>query len=159
MHVKLELGDVSLPRLAESTAAKFRTQTERHRLVVDFPPDFPLVQGDENRLRQVLANLLSNAIKYSPQGGEIRVAGRVRDKEVIVSVFDEGIGIDPEERSRIFDAFYRIDDRASRKTAGTGLGLYLVKAVVEAHGGHVWVENQPGGPGSVFSFSLPKGVS
>lgn len=154
--LKLEIADVALPRLAETTVAKFRTQTDHHLLVVDFPKDFPLVPGDEARLRQVLANLLSNAIKYSPQGGTIRVTGQVRDRDVVVSVQDEGIGLDPEERSRVFQAFYRVDDRATRKTAGTGLGLYLAQAIVEAHGGTIWVESAAGGTGSVFSFSLPR---
>jgi signal transduction histidine kinase len=154
--LKLEIGDVALPRLAEAIVAKFRTQTDRHQLVVDFPKDFPLVPGDETRLRQVLANLLSNAIKYSPQGGTIHVTGQVRDHDVMVSVHDEGIGLDPEQRSRVFQAFYRVDDRATRKTAGTGLGLFLAQAIVEAHGGRIWVESAPGGKGSVFSFSLPR---
>jgi signal transduction histidine kinase len=152
----LERSDVALDRLARATAAKSGTQSERHRITVDFPEPFPLVPGDEARLRQVLANLLSNAIKYSPEGGAVEVRGRVRDDEVIVSVQDEGVGVDPEEQSRIFQRFYRVEQGAARKTPGTGLGLYLAKAVVEAHGGRIWVESGPRGSGSIFSFSLPR---
>jgi signal transduction histidine kinase len=107
----------------------------------------------------VLANLLSNALKYSPDGGTIRVSGQVQGPAVVVSVHDEGIGIDAEDRQRIFERFYRVDDSAARKTPGSGLGLYLAKAVVEAHGGRIWVESGPGGKGSIFRFSLPQGDS
>jgi signal transduction histidine kinase len=75
---------------------------------------------------------------------------------VVVSVTDEGIGIPVEEQGRIFERFYRVDDALSRRTAGSGLGLYLAKAVVEAHGGKIWVESTPG-RGASFSFSLPRG--
>ena len=101
----------------------------------------PSVSGDEARLAQVLTNLLTNAIKYSPEGGTIRVSGRVEPDVVVIAVSDEGIGIAPAEQTRVFDAFYRIDDAPTRRTQGTGLGLYLAKAVVEAHGGRIWADS------------------
>jgi signal transduction histidine kinase len=76
-------------------------------------------------------------------------------EQVVVTVSDEGIGIAPVEQKRIFDAFYRVDDASTRRTQGTGLGLYLVKAVIESHGGQIWVESEPG-QGTAFSFSLPR---
>jgi len=153
--LKLEPTDVYLPRLAEKTVDGFRTQTEIHEFELDFSPDFPPVWGDPQRLREVLSNLVSNAVKYSPEGGTVWVGGRVDAKGVTVYVADQGIGIPPEEQGRIFDRFHRVESGLHRRTEGTGLGLYLVKAIIEAHGGRVWVESAPG-RGSIFMFTLPR---
>jgi PAS domain S-box-containing protein len=147
--------DGHLPRLAERVVDGFRTQTEVHTFEMDFPPDFPPVWGDPERLREVLSNLVSNAIKYSPDGGTIWVGGRVDQTGVTVYVADPGIGIPPEEQGHIFDRFHRVESGLHRRTKGTGLGLYLVKSIVEAHGGRVWVESAPG-RGSIFMFTLPR---
>ncbi|MEW5989134.1 MAG: ATP-binding protein [Chloroflexota bacterium] len=153
-------GEVSLVDLASETAARLGRQTSRHTFQFDFPPDFPLARGDERRLTQVFSNLISNAIKYSPQGGAIQISGRVYPDYVTVSVRDEGIGIPGHQAHRIFEKFARLDNALSRKTEGTGLGLYLTRAIVEAHGGHVWFSNNdednPGQPGTTFTFSLPR---
>ncbi|MGZ6346694.1 MAG: sensor histidine kinase, partial [Anaerolineales bacterium] len=139
--------------LVDRLAERFRTQTDHHTIVVDFPAKFPVILADENRINQVVSNLLSNSIKYSP-GGEIRISGQVRPEQVIVTVSDQGPGIDPSDIPYIFDRFYR-SDQAVRKTKGAGLGLYLAKAVVEAHGGRIWVDPQPGA-GARICFSLPR---
>ena len=154
--LKLQFTYIDLPSLAEKVVQKLRTQTQRHTFSVDFPPDFPPVQGDYERIREVLSNLLNNAIKYSPGGGLIRVSGTVRDNEVVISVSDEGVGIPEDEQERIFEPFSRVDSSLTRQTPGAGLGLFLVKSVVEAHGGRVWVESELG-HGSTFSFTLPLG--
>jgi len=117
--------------------------------------DFPLIQGDEARLRQVIDNLLSNAIKYSPKGGPIVVHGRYDDRSVTLAVEDHGIGLPHDEQDRIFQRFYRVDSTLTRTTQGTGLGLYLSRAIVEAHGGRMMVESTAG-VGSTFSFRLPR---
>ncbi len=153
--LKLEPTDVHLPRLAEKVVDGFRTQTDLHTFELDFPPDFPPVWGDPERLREVLTNLVSNAVKYSPNGGPVWIGGRVDQAGVTVYVADQGIGIPPEEQDRIFDRFHRVETGLHRRTEGTGLGLYLVKAIVEAHGGRVWVESAPG-RGSIFMFTLPR---
>jgi PAS domain S-box-containing protein len=153
--LRLEPTDINLVRLTDKVVDAFRTQTELHQFEVDFPPDFPLVWGDENRLREVLNNLVSNAVKYSPKGGTVWVGGRVDRDGLTVYVADQGIGIPAEEQDRVFDRFYRVDSSLRRETQGTGLGLYLVKAIVEAHGGRVWMESVPG-RGSIFMFSLPR---
>ena len=153
--LELQFAEVALDELAERVADRFRPQTDKHFIVVDFPPDFPLVHGDPRRLEQVLANLVSNAIKYSPHGGTIRISGRATPREVIVTVTDEGIGIPPEEQERIFERFYRASAARARQTPGTGLGLYLARAIVEAHGGRIWVESAPG-RGAAFSFAIPR---
>jgi signal transduction histidine kinase len=147
------LSDISLPTLAERLAERFRTQTKRHTIVVDFPEKFPVILADENRISQVLSNLISNAIKYSLKG-EIRIGGQIRPKQVIVCVSDQGSGIDPADIPHVFDRFYR-SDKAVRKTKGAGLGLYLAKAIVEAHGGRIWVDPDPGS-GARICFSLPR---
>ncbi len=153
--LSLTKTDVALDALAAQLAEKFRTQTDKHTFVVEFPPAFPLVRGDEERLRQVLTNLLSNAIKYSPNGGAIRLSGRVEPERVVVTVSDEGSGLPAEELTRVFDRFYRADTSATRRAQGAGLGLYLAKSVIEAHGGRIWADSESG-RGAAFSFSLPR---
>jgi len=146
--------DLALDLLAERIAERFRTQTQLHTIRVTFPPNFPVVAGDEERISQVFTNLLSNAIKYSPAGGEIRITGEVRPNYVIVCVSDPGPGIAPEDIPHVFDRFYRSSE-ASRKTKGAGLGLYLARAVIEAHEGRIWIDPKPG-DGARICFSLPQ---
>lgn len=153
----LEISDeVMLPKLAAETTRKFSNQTDKHKFAVQFPPDFPAIWGDERRLGQVLNNLVSNAIKYSPDGGTITLSGAVHPQHVTVSVQDEGIGIPSHEQHRIFHKFARLDNALSRKTEGTGLGLYLSRAIVEAHNGRIWFDNNTNQPGTTFTFSLPR---
>jgi PAS domain S-box-containing protein len=152
--VSMNLADVALDRLANRIAKRFRTQTTSHTLTVDFPQGYPVILADEDRLAQVISNLVSNAIKYSPNGGEIRIQGQARPEQVVVCVSDQGAGIDPGDIPHVFDRFYR-SSSASRTTKGTGLGLYLARAVVEAHGGRIWVDSKPG-QGARICFSLPR---
>lgn len=151
---KLERSDVALPKLAESVVDGFKTQTERHQFMLDFPSDFPVVLGDEERLRQVLNNLLSNAIKYAPKGGEVRVGGWREGNQVTVYVADQGIGIPPDAQSKLFQRFYRVDSSLRRTTQGAGLGLFLCRNIIEAHGGRIWLRSEPGRGTTVF-FALP----
>ncbi|HYS43927.1 MAG TPA: ATP-binding protein [Geobacteraceae bacterium] len=140
------------PLLAE-TAALFAA-SQLHHLTVDCPADLPPVWGNDNHLRQVFNNLVSNAVKYSPEGGEVRLGARLEDDNNIITVRDEGIGIPPRAREIIFDRFYRVDNSDRRTIGGTGLGLALVREIVTAHGGRVWVESEEG-KGSTFIVSLP----
>ena len=157
----LEVSDeINLPRLADNVARRFATQSGQHRIETSFPADFPTILGDERRLTQVFNNLVSNAIKYSPDGGLITIRGEVHPEHVTVSVCDEGIGIPARDQYRIFQKFSRLDNALSRKTEGTGLGLYLSRAIIEAHRGRIWFhsnsDNEPGAPGTTFTFSLPR---
>jgi len=152
--LKLEWTDVDLARLAEKVVDGFRTQTEVHTFELDFPADFPPTWGDPERLREVLSNLVSNAVKYSPEGGTVWIGGRLDGAGTTIYVADKGMGIPPEEQDHIFERFYRVESGLHRRTEGTGLGLYLVKAIIEAHGGRVWVESAPG-RGSIFMFTIP----
>ena len=155
---KLELGDLNFPRLAEKVIEGCRIQTSQHSFELDFPADFPPVLADEERMRQVLSNLVNNAIKYSPDGGTIRVGGWTEAEQVTVYVADQGIGIPPEEQDRLFERFYRVDSSLRRTAQGTGLGLFLSKAIVAAHDGHIWVRSEEG-KGTTFFFTLPLALS
>lgn len=151
--LSLNRADVLLPSLVERLAERFRTQSKKHEIVVDFPEKFPIILADETRLDQVIANLISNAIKYSP-AGEIHILGQARPDQVIVCVSDQGPGIDQKDMPHIFDRFYRSPD-AVKQTKGAGLGLYLARAIIEAHGGRIWVDSQNEG-GARICFSLPR---
>jgi PAS domain S-box-containing protein len=159
---KLELDDdIFLPKVAGDAVRRFESQTEIHKIVPRFPENFPTICADERRLTQVFNNLISNAIKYSPDGGSIEIIGHIHSDYVTVSVRDWGIGIPKHQEHRIFEKFSRLDNALSRKTEGTGLGLYLTKAIVEAHGGSIWFSsNEEAGDnvssGTTFTFSLPR---
>jgi signal transduction histidine kinase len=152
--LRLKRSDLALDQLVASAAERFQTQSERHRFVVQFPPSFPVVIADEDRIAQVVNNLISNAVKYSPEGGTITISGRTRTDDILVCISDEGPGISRQDAPYVFDRFYRASD-AARTTKGTGLGLYLAKAVVEAHGGQIWVD-EGSAKGACICFSLPR---
>jgi len=118
------------------------------------PAGMPKVMADETRLSQVLVNLLDNAVKYTPEKGTVTVTASVKDRFVQVDITDTGAGIPPNDLSRIFERFYRVDKAHSRELGGTGLGLSIVKHIVQIHGGNVRVESEPG-VGSTFSFTIP----
>jgi signal transduction histidine kinase len=123
-------------------------------LVNEVGPDAPAVLADRQRLGQVLANLVRNALHYTPEGGLISLASVQRNGLVEVVVADTGLGIPAEDLPRVFDRFYRADPSRDRAGGGAGLGLAIVRELVEAMGGQVTVESTPG-EGSRFSFTLP----
>jgi len=146
---------VDLVQLVRSTVAGFvLVGDRRHHLVADLPDHWLTVMADPERLRQVLVNLLTNAMIYSPDGGEVRVRARLNGHLVRIDVTDQGIGVDPDEHGRIFDRFYRATNGRAQSAHGSGLGLSIVKDLVEAHGGEVGVSSRPG-LGSTFWFTVP----
>jgi signal transduction histidine kinase len=148
------LTGVDLAAVLRTSIALFSHATERHTFQVQVPDQLPRVRADADRLHQVLLNLLSNAVKFSPQGGEITIGVQTEGREVVVWVADHGIGIASEELPKVFERFFRGDNRDTRNIGGTGLGLTLVKEIIAAHGGRVWVESTLG-QGSTFFFTLP----
>ncbi len=158
---RIESGDVPLAREAVDMIAvvshaviRLRAQAEKQeiRLEVEDEPVIPAITGDAQRLERAVLNLVHNAIKFTPRGGTVTVRVRSDDAHVAVSVTDTGTGIDPADIPRVFERFYKADQ--SRHGGGTGLGLAVVKHTVEAHGGNVTVESQPG-KGSTFTFAVP----
>jgi len=152
--LRVETEPTDLRPIILETIAEFRLMTHAHQIEVSLPAVLPAVKADPRRARQVLRNLVENAIKYSPEGGTISVSSRVRAEDVQISVADQGIGIEEQQLGNIFDRFYQVDNASTRKVGGSGLGLSICKALVEAHDGNIWVESQPG-EGSAFHFTLP----
>jgi signal transduction histidine kinase/FixJ family two-component response regulator len=150
--------NISVAALINGSARLFSCTKDMHQVVVDCPPDLPTIKGDSEKLHQVMINLLSNACKYSPAGSQVTISARASADEVIIAVEDEGIGIAPDLRLKVFERFYRIDNSDRRMVGGTGLGLSLVKDIVDAHHGRVWIEaNSPAG--CRVMFAIPKGYS
>jgi PAS domain S-box-containing protein len=150
---ELKTEEMRLDLLAERVVDRFRHQTTDHLLSTEFPAEFPTVRADYDRMEQVLNNLVSNALKYSPTGGTIRVQGWREGEWVCVAVSDEGMGISKRDQERIFDRFYRAEEVMTSTTKGAGLGLYLVRAIITAHGGRIWVQSEKG-HGATFVFAL-----
>ena len=130
--------------------------TDGDEFIVNIPPDTPKVVADRDKLAEVLTNLLTNAVKYSPGGGKITVSARLEagNHRVVVAVADQGIGISPQDRENLFTTFHRIRRPETDRIGGTGLGLYIVKELVQLMQGEVWLKSQLGN-GSTFSFSIP----
>ena len=122
------------------------------RITASVHRPLPLVRGDRERLRQVLANLIDNAVKYSPTGGEVEVEALAENGRINVEVRDRGPGVAPEHQSLIFEKFGRVSGDQSKP--GTGLGLFIARSIAEAHGGSLDVHARPG-TGTVFRFAIP----
>jgi signal transduction histidine kinase len=123
-------------------------------VVVELPPNLPRVIGNPDYIERALSNLVENAIKYTPEHGKIQVSAMADGDFLQFEVADNGIGIPPEDLSRVFERFYRIDRSRSREMGGTGLGLSIVKHVAQVHGGTIDVTSTPG-QGSKFRLRLP----
>jgi K+-sensing histidine kinase KdpD len=146
---------VNVERLIKDAAAMVN-MTRRHTLQYEVDKNITYVRGDQTKLRQVVQNLLTNAVKYSPRGGlvQVKAANYSRD-QLIVTVRDEGMGIPTEQMNRLFQKFSRVDTPQAREIKGSGLGLWICREIVKAHGGQIWVESEEG-QGSSFSFTLRK---
>ncbi len=155
--LKLEKELVDPAALIEQAVAEARLREPDQRLEADVPPDLPLVSMDVNRIRQVLDNLIDNALKYATDAKGFTVSARRREGELVFCVADHGPGIPAGELQTIFDRMYRIKERQRPAVHGLGLGLSICKGLVEAHGGRIWAESQPG-EGSQFYFTLPLGA-
>ncbi len=154
-RLAIEPQPVRLQHLAREVAEEMQHRTSIHRLVVDFPAGFPIVDADPRRIQQVIRNILDNAIKYSPKGGLVVIRGQVRPGDVVVSVSDQGVGIAPEDLIPLFEKYFRVKAPTGYHVPGTGLGLPVARAIVEAHGGRIWAESKVG-QGTTLYFSLPR---
>ena len=127
-------------------------------LDIEIEEGLPPLHTDKAKLRQVLLNLVDNSSKFTPDGGKLKIEAVRKGDWCRVSVIDNGIGIKEEDQERIFEPFCRLDSPLVRERGGTGLGLTLVKQIVERYGGQIWVESEPG-KGSRFTFTVPLSTS
>jgi len=155
---KLECQSLHLPQMAAELANEIQRRSKTHQTLVDFPPGFPTVNADPKYIKQVFRNILDNAVKYSPQGGLIVIRGEAKIDKVVVSIADQGIGIAPADLIFLFEKYFRVRAMETAHIPGSGLGLPLARAYVEAHGGRIWVESKIR-EGTTIHFSLPLKVS
>lgn len=154
LHLTMEPVNVRI--VVRNVVDRIRHQSATHRFSIDLPKNLPIVQADELRLERILHNLLENAVKYSPNGGVIRVFARMEEERLVIGVSDQGIGISLHDQAKLFAPFSRLEDQRLTGVKGAGLGLLVCRRLVEAHGGRIWVESEPG-RGSTFYFTLPLG--
>ena len=153
-RLPLQVGPTDIIELAQAVVLGLQSRSATHRLIVDSLSEQVIVQTDPVKVERILHNLVENAIKYSPEGGDVRVCVHRQDNQVVIKVSDQGIGISRENQSRLFQSFERIDAYKTNSVAGIGLGLRVCRLLVEALGGRIWVESEPG-KGSSFFFTLP----
>lgn len=151
----LRIEPVSQPfeQILQTSLAQLHTLTAQHQLILNIPGTLPLVLADTQRIAQVLVNLVANAAKFSPPGSEITLEVTQIHQHLQVNVSDQGVGIPPEERERVFEAFRQIERKTLNQRLGAGLGLAICKGIVEAHGGKIWIQAQE--VGTMLSFLLP----
>lgn len=155
---QLDFRSLDVASLVQTVTKRLAPQAESKRITLgfDLTPNLPLVLADEDRAIQILTNLTGNALQYTPKGGHITISTKRIDGEIQISVRDSGIGIPPEHLTHIFNRFYRVDKSRSRQSGGgSGIGLTIARALIEAHGGRIWVESHGEGKGSTFNFTLP----
>ena len=153
--LKLDKTPTNITALLQTTIAEAKLRTPGHKIVLNLPKTALKLNGDGRRIRQVVDNLIENATKYSKAGSTVTVEARSQDSELVISVADQGIGIPRENLGKVFDRMFNLEHRLAQDPGGLGLGLALCKALVEAHGGRIWVESELG-KGSVFYFALPQ---
>ncbi len=149
-HSSFYLADVLAECVRQAQAS-----AEQYTILLDIEAHDSRVIADKGRVSQVIGNILDNAIKFSPQGRQVVVRLQERDTDFLVSVSDQGIGVNPEYFDHIFERFYRVRNSASRQYSGIGMGLYIARVIVEVHGGTIWLTSNQG-TGSTFYFTLPR---
>jgi two-component system sensor histidine kinase VicK len=153
-RMTMRATDVDINDILMEAIARASTSTVTVEFKSDLDARLPIVAGDRDRLIQVVSNLVNNAVKYSPEGGTVTLTSRVEGTYALISVTDTGIGIPAEEIGHVFERFRRVRSGAAQSIPGTGLGLTIVKQIVEMHGGKIWVESAVG-HGSSFHFTIP----
>jgi|GEM_PF-406869 len=153
--LQMDIATLELAPLIEGVVRRLQAKFPDIEITLELPANLPVVAADRERIEEVLQNLLDNAVKYSPKKRTVKVSCHATGEEVIVSVSDAGMGISVRDQEQIFERFQRVGDSMSQAIPGAGLGLYICRSIVEAHGGHMWVESALH-EGSTFSFSLPR---
>jgi two-component system phosphate regulon sensor histidine kinase PhoR len=153
-QLELHFESFFLADLLTENVHSVQASAEQHHIRLDIQTDETKVRADKARVAQVVGNILDNAVKYSPYGGQITVCLQKQDDHYLISVSDQGLGVTPEHFDHIFERFYRVHNTASQPYSGIGLGLYVAKAIIDAHGGQIWLANNQG-TGSTFYFTLP----
>jgi two-component system sensor histidine kinase KdpD len=153
-RLHLEKQPTDLAELARNVVRVMKSLSTQHSFECNFVSEPLMATVDAKRIEQVLRNLLDNAIKYSPNGGTISVQGSLEKSQILISVTDQGIGIPADAWDKIFERFYRAENVLILRMRGAGLGLSVCRGIIEAHGGLIWVESQPG-VGSIFCLTLP----
>lgn len=133
-------------------------QARNIKLIKNIPPSLPALPLDSERLKQALENIMGNAVKYTPPGGQMTIAAGIDGQKLLIAVSDTGIGIAPADQKRLFDKFFRANNALKHDTEGTGLGLYIARNIVEAHGGTITVKSTAN-KGTTFTVALPVGKS
>jgi signal transduction histidine kinase len=153
---KVEWSPVNMAQLLNEIVTEFATSARSNRVRLQMEPITGelSVRGDAFSLKQAVSNIVDNAIRYNRPGGRVVVSAKVASNQIVIQVEDSGIGISPADRQHIFDRFYRVDKSRSRAQGGSGLGLAMVKRIIESHGGAVTIDSTPG-KGSIFTISLP----
>ena len=156
-NLELELMHLDVGQEVEEVVSSMQAPIEQKQLnvVLNVPRGLHGVRADRLRFCQVISKLLSNACNYSPVGGTATIAAQERAGLIQIDVSNMGAGISKLDQSRLFTKFFRVDNSCTRHIYGTGLGLFIARHIVEAHGGTIWVESEEG-KGSTFSFTLPR---
>jgi PAS domain S-box-containing protein len=153
--LSLTMEEMDFTELLRIVYETFKNASNKHKIILTIPDKSETILFDKNKMIQVMTNLLSNALKYSPDGGNITISMEDRDGRIFASVKDEGLGISKEDLPRIFEKFYRVESDAVKKIGGTGIGLAIVKYMIDLHNGTIEVKSEAG-KGSEFIFSIPK---
>jgi two-component system CheB/CheR fusion protein len=155
--LQIKRDDVRVGQLLKDIQAEYQAQAADKDLKLQFniPPKLPIVQGDRDKLIMAVQNLVGNAMKYTPDGGRIWITVTAEDKDAVIHFQDTGIGIPPAMLSRIFELFTQVRAAGAGEQSGLGIGLALVKDLVELHGGSVQARSDGPGEGSVFTVRLP----
>jgi two-component system phosphate regulon sensor histidine kinase PhoR len=156
-RITLKIAPLTLKNVIDEVGDMLSVQIKERQISFseEIPENMPEVMADYSQLKRVFINLVNNAVKYTPAGGRIVIRVHLTDAEIQVDVTDTGCGMPADAIDKLFVEFYRVDMAINQEVKGTGLGLAMVKHIVEAHKGRIWVRSKPGF-GSTFSFTIPK---